>query len=380
MDNSLRGFDTLLGAFINVARSSNAIHHAVECGDESWTYGALDAVSTALALDLYKNFGVKPIVAIVSENHPYVLANILAIWKLGGIVAPLDHNVPRDIMERMLLNIGPTAMMVPSSQVEVQKLAKGSLDPQLQSYSIIYSSLDLSIPCLPYDATGNTITALTNKYALHSPELLSHQYPLPAPNDIALYLHTSSASSVNNVKCVPLTHESILAGSQSRVDFWRRTWPQQQFQNLRILGWSPWSHVIGLTHDIGAAMFLSAGCYIFGIVPSSYGNTSSNVSRYMDVCGQLLETAIAKQATTFAGVPWVLEGFMRTYQEEQDIFRKQKIYSAIKSFKTFGSGGAATSPECIKWAREFGIPLVFDLGMTELGGKAFYVFVAFNPI
>jgi acyl-coenzyme A synthetase/AMP-(fatty) acid ligase len=44
-------------------------------------------------------FNSKPVVAIVSENHPYVLAIMLATWKLGNDLAPLDHNVPKDIVE-----------------------------------------------------------------------------------------------------------------------------------------------------------------------------------------------------------------------------------------------------------------------------------------
>ncbi len=41
---------------------------------------------------------------------------------------------------------------------------------------------------------------------------------------------------------------------------------------------------------------------------------------------------------------------------------------AIKRLKVFGSGGASTNAECIQWAAEMAIPLVFDIGMTEVGG------------
>jgi hypothetical protein len=40
--------------------------------------------------------------------YPYVLATLFATWKLGGVFAPLDYHVPRDILERMLHNIAPT--------------------------------------------------------------------------------------------------------------------------------------------------------------------------------------------------------------------------------------------------------------------------------
>ena len=208
------------------------------------------------------------------------------------------------------------------------------------------------------------------RYIEQSPELSPEAFPSPTPNDIALYLHTSSASSVANVKCVPITHRSILAGSQSRLSWWSRTWPQQSFEHLRVLGWSPWSHIIGLSNDLGAAMLLTKGTYIFAMLPSAYGSKDSNkASRYLDVCGQLLETAMDKNPTAFAGVPWVLEGFMRTWKQEVDDKRRQRIQDAIQTLKIFGSGGAATNSECIEWTNQLGIPLVLDIGMTELGGE-----------
>jgi hypothetical protein len=53
---------------------------------------------------LYKKYGSKLVVAI--ENHPHVVATILTTWKLGGVVAPLDHNAPKDIMKQMLWKLG----------------------------------------------------------------------------------------------------------------------------------------------------------------------------------------------------------------------------------------------------------------------------------
>lgn len=123
---SLDTASTLLDVFEIIARSDVDLD-AVECGEERWTYGELDVVSTGIALDIHKTYDSKPIVAIVSENHPYILAMILATWKLGGIVAPLDHNVPRDIMERMLVDIKPTFVLVPSNQLHIHKVIKGDL-------------------------------------------------------------------------------------------------------------------------------------------------------------------------------------------------------------------------------------------------------------
>jgi len=117
---------TLLDVFTDIASSSHADCDAVECGAERWTYAELDAISTGIALEIHKSHGLKPVVAVISENNPYILATILATWKLGGVVAPMDTNVPRDIMERMLFNIGPTFVLLPSAQLNVQNVVKGS--------------------------------------------------------------------------------------------------------------------------------------------------------------------------------------------------------------------------------------------------------------
>ncbi|KAF8151526.1 hypothetical protein B0H34DRAFT_132545 [Crassisporium funariophilum] len=357
MDASLYTKNTLLEAFIAISRSGDVERNVLECGTERWTYGDLDTVSTGLALDIHQKYGPKPVIAIISENHPYVLATIIATWKLGGVVAPLDHNVPRDIMERMLRNIAPTCVLVPATEHSIQNIVK-----------------DLSIPCLPFELNDTTVTALSQRYLDQSPELSGSRFPSPVADDIAFYLHTSSASSIANVKCVPISHRNILAGSLARLTWWKKVWPEQDFTHLRVLGWSPWSHIIGLSHDLGAAMLLTAGCYVFGMVPSAYGGSqdTNQSSGYLDVPGQLLETAIATKTTAFAGVPWVLEGFMKTWKQETDPTRKERILNAIKAFKTFGSGGASTSPGCMEWAKQIGLPLVLDLGMTEVGGPLFH--------
>ena len=227
---------------------------------------------------------------------------------------------------------------------------------------------EYSYPCVSFDAKSTTITALMQRFLDHSASLPSHAFRPPTSEEIAFYIHTSSASSASNVKCVPLSHKSILAGSRSRLTWWKRTWPQQNFDHLRVLGWSPWSHIMGISHDIVAATFLTRGTYVFAMIPSAYGEVGK-ISRFLDISSQLLETAIEKKPTVFSGVPWILEGFMRTFSQEKVLDRKEKIKGAIQRFKAFGSGGAETSVECIEFATELEIPLIFDIGMTEIGCK-----------
>jgi long-subunit acyl-CoA synthetase (AMP-forming) len=59
---------------------------------------------------------------------------------------------------------------------------------------------------------------------------------------------------------------------------------------------------------------------------------------------------------------------MKVLKDELDEARKARIMGAIESFKVFGAGGASTSAECIEWAKRVGLPVLLDLGMTEVGG------------
>jgi hypothetical protein len=129
-------------------------------------------------------------------------------------------------------------------------------------------------------------------------------------------------------------------------------------------------------------MLLTAGCYLFALRPSSYRSTAF-VDRHegsaLDVISHLLDTAAKKSPTAFAGVPWILAGFMEKWEGES----KETVVQIMSNFKIFGSGGAATSPACLNWCKELGVPLVIDIGMTEVGGKSAnqfeYLTLRFDP-
>lgn len=48
-------------------------------------------------------------------------------------------------------------------------------------------------------------------------------------------------------------------------------------------------------------MVLTADCYVFALLQAGGANVNA-AARYLDVCGQLLETVITKQPTAFAGL------------------------------------------------------------------------------
>jgi len=106
-----RNLSTIFDKFLSLAQDPRSAQDVVvEYGAEQWTFGDLNLISTGLARELraLHGDGLKPIVVSISENRPYVLAMVLATWKLGGIFAPLDCHAPPDMVKKMVENIAPT--------------------------------------------------------------------------------------------------------------------------------------------------------------------------------------------------------------------------------------------------------------------------------
>ncbi|KAJ6632258.1 hypothetical protein B0H10DRAFT_1771537 [Mycena sp. CBHHK59/15] len=347
----LRG--TLLSIFRDYATNPDCRErHVVECGEEYWTYEDLDVISTGLALELEAAYGVSPTVAIIAENLPYTFALIWAVWKLRGIVAPIDYHTPADLLRPMLRKIAPSCVAIPSGEKETRNIVQ-----------------DLTLPLHIFEAKDTTMTALCQRFTEVS-DLELNQYPLPDPSAISIYIFTSSASDVTNIKCVPQTHQAITTHCRSRAEWLHRTFPTVSFQHTRALGWSPFSHIISICNDIGTSVILAGGCYIFALIPSSYVGPA--VEGPSDVPALLLQAMLRYLPDCFSGVPWVLEGLMKAFNSETDPARQAKVGNALRKFKVFLVGGAPTSDECKKWARGQGMTLLNDIGMTELGGALFW--------
>jgi acyl-CoA synthetase (AMP-forming)/AMP-acid ligase II len=363
--------ETLLEVFLGLATSDNFIDRdAVSCAGETWTYGDLNTISSGLAKTLGQRYGPRPTVALISENHPYVLALVLAIWKLGGIVAPLDRHAPSNLMEGMLRNVAPTFVTLFSSDVHNVKLVQGKKRFSWgQRVMLSANTLDLNIPAEVLQPGETTITDLAQEYLHFDVELPSDFSHPPNPEDISFYIHTSSASSVSNLKCVPVSHYSLITNGRSQLEWFRKTYPDVDFRNIRTLGWSPFSHIMSFCFDFGTSVLLTAGTYIFAVVPTIYGALAPEMQE--DLSSVITNAIITEKPDAFAGVPWIVGSFMSAWNNEQDVDKKTEVISALKNFKYIISAGAATSDDIIEWASEHELNLLVSIGMTELGGALF---------
>ena len=363
---------TLLDSFLHTARNIETVENdAVECGYEKWSYGDLDVISTGLAIEIEETYGPKPIVSIVSENHPYILAVILAIWKLGGVYAPLDHHAPQELLQHMIINIAPTFVVVPSSDEPVKQLLRGMSYFTIFLSSRSHCTTGMNVHHMIFNVKTTSMFTLSQRFLNQSPYLSPEAFPLPSPSDVALFIHTSSASSISNLKCVPLTHQSVISGAESRMAWFKKAWPDKDFKNLRILGWSPWSHILGICHDLGSTMFATAGCYFFGVIPSTYTppEFTDEHEGESDVLSRLFDAAIRIKPDVFVGVPWVLEGFKNKWSQEKVANKKEIMQEVLEKMKVVGCAGAALSKELALWAKEMNVSLTVDIGMTELGSE-----------
>jgi acyl-CoA synthetase (AMP-forming)/AMP-acid ligase II len=124
--DSTEASSSLLEVFIQTARSPVTAGRCVlECGHHSWTYATLDTISSGLAEELKPMLGSFPTVAVVSENHPFVFALMLAVWKLGGIFVPIDVHVPATLLAGMIDLVKPTSLFLSASDVSNISNARG---------------------------------------------------------------------------------------------------------------------------------------------------------------------------------------------------------------------------------------------------------------
>lgn len=231
----------------------------------------------------------------------------------------------------------------------------------------------MGLTALPFVTSESGIPSLLQKFSvgLNNVPTVNTKF-LPHPEDDAIYLYTSSASSIANLKCVPINHGTLYSNASLELETWRirRSIPvEARPERFRVLGWGPFSHIMSLANDFTCHCIIPVGCYIFGVPPSTYPiSESSAVSRpaqgqAYDVGAILLRTAYRAKADMISGVPWLYK------QIKEECSRNPHYLDFLKDCRQLLSGGALTDDEVQKWAEEYGLKLDVSIGMTELSGK-----------
>ncbi|KAJ7618713.1 hypothetical protein FB45DRAFT_1033890 [Roridomyces roridus] len=316
---------SILDIFITTANDpSTCGRRGIECGSDAWTYAELEAMSNAMAHELKDLLGLRPKVAFVGENHPYVFALMLAVWKIGGIFIPIDAHVPPALLDGMLDIVKPACMYL--SAVDVSNVSRAS---KLPVEVRVFHPENSTIPTLNKQY-GSGSTALKCKYSADEP---------------CMYLFTSSASSAENLKAVPLTPKLILSNCQSKLAWWREIQPTATLDGTRVLGWAPWSHVLSHMQDIGTATRSKPG---------------------PDLTTRVIDGVLNKKVTALAALPFVISGMKDEYEGGCTA-----LIHALRGMTMLECGGASLDPAVAEWAESSGVPLMVGIGMTETGGAIF---------
>ncbi|KAF8178998.1 hypothetical protein K438DRAFT_1977489 [Mycena galopus ATCC 62051] len=291
-------FSTLLDVFHkHVANPETRSRHVVECVDERWTYDDLDTISKGLALELESRHGAP-------------------VWKLRGIVAPMDYHAPAALLQPMLATVSPACVAVPSTEKGTQQVA-----------------------------LETSMTALSPRF-VDAPDLPHDQYPSPDLTSIFLYIFTS-ASNVSNLKCVPLSHETLLSQTSSIREWNRRAFPDSVFEHIRVLGFNPFSHIWGFP--------------IFSFTSSSPADATFLPSLLME----------RYRPDSWAAIPFIFDGIMGKIKSEPDSGHREELIRAMQRLKICEMGGAAPIQECINFVLEHKLALAVGIGMTEVGELVF---------
>ena len=135
---------TVIHRFVELALDDATKHNlAVDCAGDTLTYAQLLALASKLSHDSdvipspqqKKNINIterkqRPVVAIISENHPYTLCLILAVWLAGGVAASLDVHAPEVLLRGMLQAVKPHVVVFPERNEVLNKVFKGTCDSQ----------------------------------------------------------------------------------------------------------------------------------------------------------------------------------------------------------------------------------------------------------
>ncbi len=303
------------------------------------TYGRMAEMVGRLATAL-RDLGVGrgDRVALVSKPRTAWATSFFAILRCGATVVPLDPELQKNEIERILVEAQVKGVIASGSKIDDLASIRdtGSLG------GIFLVSMDRA----------------TSQGALFLDALLLGKTLLPlvdvAPTDLAILMYTSGTTG--NAKGAMLTHANIASNALAAVKVVELT-PEDRFLSI-----VPWNHIYGLTITL--------------ITPLITGGTST----YTPVDRNLADVMKRSKPTILLGVPKlynVLYGRISESIEKSALKRaiaklsptlmgrliRNKLFG--KQFRFFTSGGAPLSPTAAAGFRRLGLGIMEGYGLTE---------------
>jgi long-chain acyl-CoA synthetase len=217
----------------------------------------LDTESDALAAALADNgFGIGDRLAIYTQNMPQYIISLLAAWKLGGAVVPINPMLTAPEVVKLLADATPR-VLVALDELHTAALAEALRGSSVER-TITTSALDWQndddarvLPARRPDAArGEDLRGLIDAH--HGRRPASHT---PAGDDVAVITYTSGTTG--KPKGAMNTHANVAVGGQSYT-----RWFGLDSSDV-VLGVAPLFHVTGLSGHIAAALTAGAPLVLF---------------------------------------------------------------------------------------------------------------------
>jgi acyl-CoA synthetase (AMP-forming)/AMP-acid ligase II len=285
-----------------------------EPGGVSLTYAALRASIDAVARGLRaRGIARGATVALAMPNGLGVVVAFLGIARAGCVAAPLNPAYTQDEFTFYLDDIGPALVLAPPGAAPLARAAAEAL----------------RIPVGDVHVAADGAVSVFDRV---SDEPLEE----PAPDDIALFLHTSGTTS--RPKGVPLRHENLCASAQNIARWYALTGADV---SLCVM---PLFHVHGLVFSTLA--FLAAGAQV--VIPEKFSASA------------FWPTVAAYRATVVSAVPTILRTLLIRADDDGAPTGGGHTLRFLRS-----SSAALPAADFHKIEARFGVPLIEAYSMTE---------------
>jgi long-chain acyl-CoA synthetase len=307
---------SILDALKTRARLAELNEFAVfsECG--SLSIGELDRNSDSLAVELQRNgIGTGSRLILVSRPGPVQISSLVAAWKVGALVAPLDRSVARMDFRRILADFKPALCLF-------EMTLAGTSDLRTLATEGGHRIVEIGEEHMAGDAPSG----------------------LPSdgkPEQPAVCIFTSG--STGKPKGVLLSHANLVVGAQNVIEA-HALGPRD-----RVLCILPLSHLNGLVTTFVSPL-LSGGSVVFMQQTFSPKGALALVDRYSCTWISAVPTHYALMVSPVVG--------------EQ--------HWSLKSLRFCRSASAPLSGAVLRdFEAHYGVPLVETMGTTETSGQIF---------
>jgi len=276
-------------------------------------------------------------VALISKPRAAWATAFFAILRCGAVVVPLDPELQRGEIERILREAEVSGIVCSGGRVE---------DIDAFRSNLAGSPFVVSMDRVPDERVLFLDALLLGKSELPRAKV--------EPSSLAILMYTSGTTG--NAKGAMLTHANIASNALAAVKVVSLT-AEDNFLSI-----VPWNHIYGLTITL--------------ITPMITGGTTT----YTPVDRNLAQVMKAARPTIILGVPKL---YNVLYGRVMESIRKSALKRAIyrssptlmgklvkkklfgRGFRFFTSGGAPLSPEAASGFRAMGLGIMEGYGLTE---------------